>query len=182
MTSAESAEIFTREKYGNQVRQDGIMYLDHLRGIVTRLKSLGISDPDVIAAAWLADIINQTNTTFDELDKKFGSRIAVLVLALARDNSLPKDQKEKQYTKQLRDSPFEAKIIKLCDISTSLKGLKTAPWSKNRKVRQIKKEVHSLGLLKQDLTMARNQYPGIQGIINGINDTIISHGQRQFSF
>lgn len=180
MTLAESAEIFAKEKYGNATRADGIMYLDHLRGTVTRLKSLGVADQETIAAAWLTDIMNQNRITFDELDKRFGSKVAVLVLALSKDHNISKDQIEKQHTKQLRESPIEAKIIKLCDISTSLKNLKNSTWSKTRRTKQVKKEVHNLGIMKQDLSKAKDQYPGIQNIISGINEAILSYGQRPF--
>ena len=180
MTLVESAELFAKEKYGNTTRTDGVMHLDHLRGTVTRLKSLGVSDQETIAAAWMIDIMNQAGVTFDELDKRFGSKVAVLVLALAKDHGISKDQIEKQYTKQLRDSPVEVKLIKICDISTSLKDLKNSTWSKTRRTKQVKKEVHSLGIMKQDLSKAKDQYPGIQNIINGINDAISSYGQRPF--
>ena len=178
MQVTESAELFAKERYAGRMRADGILQLDHLRGMVTRLKSLGISNQDVLAAAWLYCIMNETSTTFDEIDKRFGSKIAVMVLSSFRNNSIPKDQIEKQYIKQLRESPIEIKILKLCDISTSLKDLKNAPWSKTRKTKQAKKELHYLGIIKQELSEAKSQYPGIQNIINGINETSAAYGQR----
>ena len=178
MQIIESAELFAKERYVGRTRNDNATYLDHLKGVVNRMKNIGITDPEVLAAAWLHGIIEETNTTFDEIDKRFGSRIAVLVLASHKDKNLPRDKIEKQYTKQLKESPIEAKIIELCDISTNLKDLKNSTWSKTKKTKQIKKNLYYLSTIKPELSSNKIQYPGIQNIINGINEVISTHGQR----
>ncbi len=178
MQIVESAELFAKERHTGKTRNDNIPYLDHLKGIVNRLKNLGIQNQEVIAAAWLYGIMEETNTTFDEVDKRFGSRISVLVLALHKDKNLPRNDMEKQYTKQLMESPIEAKIIRLCDISTSLKDLKNTAWSKNKKIKQVKKNLHYLNIIKSELSSNKSQYIGIQNIVNGINEVISVYGQR----
>ncbi|MFZ1076155.1 MAG: HD domain-containing protein [Nitrosotalea sp.] len=178
MQIIESAELFAKERHAGRIRNDNTPYLDHLKGMVNRLKNLGISDQEVLAAAWLHGIMEETNTTFDEIDKRFGSRIAVLVLASHKDKSLPRDQVEKQYIKQLKESPIEAKLIKLCDISTNLKDLKNATWSKTKKTKQVKKNLYYLNIIKLELSNNKTQYPEIQNIVNGINEVISTHGQR----
>jgi (p)ppGpp synthase/HD superfamily hydrolase len=178
MQIVESAELFAKEKHAGKTRNDNIPHLDHLKGMVNRLKNLGIQDQEVLAASWLYGIMEETNTTFGEVDKRFGSRIAVLVLALHKDKNLPRNDIEKQYAKQLRESPIEAKIIRLCDISTSLKDLKNTAWSKNKKIKQVKKNLYYLNIIKPELSNNKSQYTGIQNIMNGINEVISIHGQR----
>ncbi len=178
MQTVEAAESFVKEKYSSMRKGDDVFYLDHLKGVVTRLKNLGITDQEVLAAAWLHDIMNDIKVTFDEVDRRFGSRIAVLVLASFKDTNLPKDQIEKQYVKQLIESSLEVKLIKLCEISTCLKELKNASWSKTKKTRQVKKKLHYLNIIKPELSKIKNQYIGIKNIIDGINEVIVSHGQR----
>lgn len=178
MQIIESAESFAKERYVGRTRNDNTTYLDHLKGVVNRMKNIGITDHEVLAAAWLHGIIEETNTTFDEIDKRFGSRIAVLVLASHKDKNLSRDKIEKQYIKQLKESPIEAKIIELCDISTNLKDLKNSTWSKTKKTKQIKKNLYYLSTIKSELSSNKIQYPGIQNIINGINEVILTHGQR----
>jgi len=174
-----AAESFARDKHSGMIRSNGITpYFDHLQGVVNRLKNIGVSDEEVLAAAWLHDTIEDTNTTFDEIDQRFGSRIAVLVLSLSKDKRLPKDQREKQYVKQLKNSPLETKMIKLCDISSNLKDLKNAPWSRTKKTKEVKKKMYYLNVIKPDLIKNKLQIPGIQGIIDGINEVIGSYGQR----
>ena len=179
MQNLTAVESFVRDKHGKMTKSNGVIpYMDHLQGVVTRLKNIGVSDEEVLAAALLHDTIEDTNTTFDEIDQRFGSRVAVLVLSLSKDRRLPKDRREKQYVKQLKDSSLEAKLIKLCDISANLKDLKNAPWYKTKKIKEVKKKMYYLNVIKPDLIINKSQLPGIQSIIDGINEVIRSYGQR----
>lgn len=153
-------------------------YHEHLAAVVARLKNLGISDEDVISSSWLHDTINYTKTSFDEIDQRFGSKIAVLVLSISRDKSLPRAKQEEQYVKQLKEAPIEAKLIKLCDISASLRDLKNSSFSKTKKTKEVKKMTFYLNIIKSDLIKNKSQVPGIVSLINGINDMISIHGQR----
>lgn len=162
---------------------DGITpYYEHLAAVVARLKNLGISDDEVISSSWLHDILDYTETSFDELDQRFGSKVAVLVLSLSRDKSAPRVKQEEQYAKQLKEASFEAKLIKLCDISASLRDLKNSFFSKTRKTKEVKKMTFYLNIIKSDLIKNRSQVPGIVSLINGINDMISTYGQRPIVF
>ena len=133
------AKKFATEKHKNQKRKDGVTpFYDHLEGVVNRLKNLGISNQDVLSAAWLHDTIEDTNTTFDEINEIFGNIISVLVLSLTKDSKLPRKAREFQYIQQLKNSTIETKIIKFCDISGNLKDIANAPISKTQKNRQVK--------------------------------------------
>lgn len=176
------AKKFAQEKHKNQKRKDGItLYSDHLEGVVNRLKNLGVTDKDVLCAAWLHDIIENTDTTFDQISERFGREVAVIVLSLSKDQYIPKKNREIQYIDQLRESSFQSKIIKLCDISANLKDLANAPISKTQKNKQIKKILHYLRVIKNDISEKKSEYPKIQEIIDGINTICIKFNQTQIS-
>ena len=153
-------------------------YYEHLTAVVGRLKNLGIVDEDVISASWLHDTIDHTETSFDELDQRFGSKVAVLILSVSRDKSLPRVKQEAQYVKQLKGMSFEAKLIKLCDISASLRNLKNSSLSKTKKIKEAKKMAFYTNIIKSDLIKNKYQFPNIISLINGINDMISTYGQR----
>lgn len=183
MSKVQSAENFAKERHVNSIRIDlNISPQEHLASVVARLKNLGVSDEDVLSAAWLHDTINDTQTSFDEIDQRFGSRVAVLVLSISKDKSLSRSVQEEQYVKQLRESPLEAKLIKLCDISANLRDLKNSQFSKTRKTKEMKKRVYYLNVIKTDLVKNKDQVPGIAALVNGINDIIIQYGMRQVIF
>lgn len=183
MSRLQSAENFAKERHLGKTWMDGVSsYHEHLSAVVARLKNLGITDEDTISAAWLHDVIDNTQTSFDEIDQRFGSKVAVLVLSISKDKSLPRSRQEEQYVRQLRDAPLDAKLIKLCDISANLRDLKSAPFSKTRKTKEMKKSLYYLNVIKSDLVKNKTHVPGITSIINGINDAISSHGLRPVVF
>ena len=136
MSNFQSAENFAKERHSAITRKDGVTpYHEHLSGVIARLKNLGVTDEDVLCAAWLHDTIEDTNTTFDDIDKRFGSKVSVLVLALSKDKTQHKSKQEEQYVRQLREASFEAKLIKLCDISANLKDIKNMPHREQKRQR-----------------------------------------------
>jgi len=182
MPQKQSAENFVKERYLGMIKNDGMIHQEYLAAVVARLKNLGITDDEILSAAWLHDTIDNAKTSFDELDKRFSSRVAVLVLSISKDQSLPRSIQEEQYVKQLKESPLEAKIIKLCSISANLRDLKNSPFSKTRKTKEMKKKLYYLNMIKTDLIKNKAQTPGIVGLVNGINDTVISYGLRPIVF
>ncbi|MGI0066165.1 MAG: HD domain-containing protein [Nitrosotalea sp.] len=178
----QSAENFVKERYLGKIKNDGTIHQEYLASVVARLKNLGITDEEVLSAAWLHDIMDNAKTSFDELDKRFSSRITVLVLSISKDQSLPRSIQEEQYVKQLKESPLEAKLIKLCSISATLKDLKNSSFSKTRKTKEMKKRLYYLNVIKTDLIKNKTQTPGIIGLVNGINDIVISYGLRPIIF
>lgn len=173
------AKKFAQEKHKNQKRKDGVTpYSDHLEGVVNRLKNLGVTDKDVLCAAWLHDIIEDTDVTFDQINERFGREVAVIVLSLSKDQNILKKDREIQYINQLKDASFQTKLIKLCDISANLKDLANAPISKTQKNKQIKKILHYLRIIKNDIIENKSEYPKIQEIIDGINTICIKFNQK----
>jgi (p)ppGpp synthase/HD superfamily hydrolase len=160
-------------------RKNGtISYYEHLSGVVSRLKNLGVIDEDVLSAAWLLGIMEDTKIKFDEIDQRFGSKVAVLVMAISKDTSLLKAIQEEQYVKQLKDSSIHAKLIKLCDISTDLSELKNTLSSKTKKIKDAKKKMSYLNVIKNDLIRNKSQVPGVVNLINGINEVVLRYGLK----
>lgn len=179
MSKIQSAENFAKERHVSTIRIDAnISHYEHLSSVVARLKNLGVTDEDTISAAWLHDTINDTSTSFDELDQRFGSKVAVLVLSISRDRNLSRSVQEEQFVKQLKEAPIEAKLIKLCDISANLRDLKNSQFSKTRKSKEMKKRIYYLNVIKTDLAKNKDMIPGVVSLINGINDIISSQGLR----
>ena len=168
MTLLKNAELFAKSKHAGKLKKSGITYSKHLEEVVNRLKSLGVIDEEVLCTGWLHDILEDTDTSFDELFEKFGRRIAVLTLSLTKtkfvidtnDNStftltkkktLSKKQREKNYGIKLKESEVDAKIIKLCDISANLGNLKNQVISKTKKRRVLKELRYYLSIIEKDI-------------------------------
>jgi len=169
MTLLKNAELFAKSKHAGKLKKSGITYSKHLEEVVNRLKSLGVIDEEVLCTGWLHDILEDTDTSFDELFEKFGRRIAVLTLSLTKtkfvidtnDNStftltkkktLSKKQREKNYGIKLKESEIDAKIIKLCDISANLGNLKNQVISKTKKRKVLRELRYYLSIIQKDIT------------------------------
>jgi len=175
------AKKFAFEKHKNQKTRSGMLpYSHHLEGVVSRLKNLGISEKNILCAAWLHDIIEKTDVNFDQVNKIFGREIAVMVLSLTKDNNLSKKDRETQYIIQLKEATLQAKIIKLCDISANLKDITDSAISPTQKSKQIKKLIHYLRAVKNEIIENKSTYPKIQEIFDGVNIICIKFKQKPF--
>ena len=180
-TRIKNARDFAYQKHRNQKRNEDTPYTDHLEGVVFRLKNLGVTDTEVICAAWLHDVLEKTDATLDELIQRFGKETATLVLSLTKSKDIPKKDIEIQYIKQLRDAPIEAKIIKLCDISSNIKDLSTSTISKTQKNKQIRKILHYLKVIKNEISESKSEHPKIQDLVDGINTVAVKFKQQKIS-
>ena len=188
MTLLKNAELFAKSKHAGKLKKSGITYSKHLEEVVNRLKSLGVIDEEVLCTGWLHDILEDTDTSFDELFEKFGRRIAVLTLSLTKtkfvidtnDNStftltkkktLSKKQREKNYGIKLKESEVDAKIIKLCDISANLGNLKNQVISKTKKRRVLRELRYYLSIIQKDI-MEDSKYQNATILLETINQNL----------
>jgi len=185
MTILENAELFAKSKHAGKLKKSGTTYSNHLENVVSRLKSLGVIDEEVLCAGWLQDILEDTDTSFDELFEKFGRRIAVLTLSLTKtkfvidtdDDStlsltkkraIPEKQRQKEYAVKIKESEIDAKLIKLCDISANLGDLKKQIISKTKKRKILKKFRYYLLIIEKDL-IKNTEYPKAITLLEAIN-------------
>ena len=188
MTPLENAELFAKSKHAGKLNESGVSYSNHLENVVSRLKSLGVVDQDVLCAGWLQDILEHTDTSFDELFEKFGRRISTLILSLTKtklvidtsdDSTLSltkkrtvsKKQRQKEYGIKIKESEMDVKLIKLCDISTNLGNLKNQVISKTKKRRILKELRYYIIIIEKDL-MQNTRYPKAKILLENINENI----------
>ena len=188
MTPLENAELFAKLKHAGKLNESGVSYSNHLENVVSRLKSLGVVDQDVLCAGWLQDILEYTDTSFDELFEKFGRRISTLILSLTKtklvidtsdDSTLSltkkrtvsKKQRQKEYGIKIKESEIDVKLIKLCDISTNLGNLKNQVISKTKKRRILKELRYYTVIIEKDL-IQNTRYPKANTLLETINENI----------
>ena len=188
MTPLENAELFAKLKHAGKLNESGVSYSNHLENVVSRLKSLGVVDQDVLCAGWLQDILEYTDTSFDELFEKFGRKISTLILSLTKtklvidtsDDStlsltkkrtISKKQRQKEYGIKIKESEIDVKLIKLCDISTNLGNLKNQVISKTKKRRILKELRYYTVIIEKDL-IQNTRYPKANTLLETINENI----------
>ena len=86
-----------------------------------------------VQVALLHDTLEDTSTTFEELETKFGVEIAKGVLALTKNEKLPKEEQIKDCLKRIKLLQSEVWAVKLADRITNLQP-PPPHWSKERKI------------------------------------------------
>ena len=133
------AAQFAAQKHEGQIRKgrDECPYIDHLKSVARVIAEVGgIEDPQIIAAAWLHDTLEDTETTPEELEATFGKRVCRLVEAVSDDKTLPKTERKQQQVKHAPKLSPDAVLIKLGDkISNIIDVTHTPPahWTLERR-------------------------------------------------
>jgi guanosine-3',5'-bis(diphosphate) 3'-pyrophosphohydrolase len=114
---SEAAELAARRHNGMARKGRGSEpYINHLAEVANLLSAATDgADAELVAAGWLHDTIEDTETTRDELAQKFSDRVAALVVECTDDMSLPKPERRRR---QVVDGPHKsagAKLIKIAD-------------------------------------------------------------------
>ncbi len=113
---------FAAWKHTHQVRKDGkTPYISHPFRVMTQLAvGLGITDPEILAAAVLHDTIEDTTADYDDLYHKFGKRVADMVAILTKDKRRFDTDREDEYFALLEKAPAGVKLIKMSDTLDNL--------------------------------------------------------------
>ncbi|MCK1383920.1 HD domain-containing protein [Bradyrhizobium sp. 21] len=109
-------------------------YVNHLAEVANLLATATDgADAELVAAGWLHDTIEDTDTTREELAQRFSERVASLVAECTDDMNLPKAERRRR---QVMDAPKKsagAKLIKIADkISNIGARIQTDPSAEER--------------------------------------------------
>ncbi|SAK48027.1 metal dependent phosphohydrolase [Caballeronia fortuita] len=133
------AIAFAADKHRDQRRKDANAspYINHPIALANVLANEGgIDDERVLIAAILHDTIEDTDTTYDELEQCFGEEIARIVVEVTDDKSLPKEERKRAQIEHAAHISHRAKLVKLADKICNLRDILVTPpstWSDERK-------------------------------------------------
>ncbi len=121
---SEAAELAARRHNGMARKGRGNEpYINHLAEVANLLAAVTDgADAELVAAGWLHDTIEDTETTREELAQKFSARVADLVVEVTDDMLLPKPVRRER---QIADAPHKspgAKLIKIADKISNIRA------------------------------------------------------------
>ncbi len=121
-----------------QMRSSGEKYITHPLSVASILLDYCM-DTDTICAALLHDVVEDTDTTLDEIKKQFGEDVALLVDGVTKIGQVPLNTKEEQHAENIRkilmamSKDIRVIIIKLADRLHNMRTLYARPPHKQRK-------------------------------------------------
>ena len=143
ITAKEVQEIcsgveFAAEKHRLQTRKDAekTPYISHPIGVAYNLMNVGeVRDAAIVIGALLHDTVEDTQTTFDEIEGKFGKQVAGYVREVTDDKSLATEARKRLQVISAAHKSKGAAQIKLADKLFNLNDLFNNPpndWTQMR--------------------------------------------------
>ncbi|MDD6081353.1 MAG: bifunctional (p)ppGpp synthetase/guanosine-3',5'-bis(diphosphate) 3'-pyrophosphohydrolase [Oscillospiraceae bacterium] len=138
MSKIISAYEFADKAHEGQKRTSGEPYIVHPVSVAFILLELGM-DTDTICAAMLHDVVEDTDTTLEEIQKRFGQDVAMLVDGVTKLSKAPIFNQDEQLAENVRkillamSQDIRVMLIKLCDRLHNMRTLGCRPGFKQRK-------------------------------------------------
>ncbi|MCA9189196.1 MAG: bifunctional (p)ppGpp synthetase/guanosine-3',5'-bis(diphosphate) 3'-pyrophosphohydrolase [Planctomycetales bacterium] len=133
-----AAAHFAASKHTQQRRKNDAAtpYINHPIEVAEHLSRVGgVTDEDVLIAALLHDTVEDTDTTCEEIEQRFGPRTASIVMECNDDKSLPKSERKRLQVVTAAKKSDAAKLVKIADKTCNLRSLLADPptdWNLDR--------------------------------------------------
>lgn len=127
---------FAAAHHGDQRRPGGAPYMEHpLEALEVLVRGARVTDPDILCAAVLHDVVEDTGGTLEEISAAFGPRVAELVGWVTIPEPGPGQDKasvKEEYLRGLRRAPHDAILVKLADRASNAQTLGNLPQARQR--------------------------------------------------
>ncbi len=105
-------------------------YINHLAEVALLLtQATGGQDATLVAAGWLHDTLEDTDTEREELETLFGPAVASLVAEVTDDKSLLKAERKRLQVETAPRKSAQARLLKIADKTSNLRAIASSPPS-----------------------------------------------------
>ena len=143
----EKAYLFAYEMHKNQYRKSGEAYIFHPLCVTQKLSSLHVG-PNTLIAGLLHDVVEDTDTTVEDLKNMFNEDVAQIVDGVTKVTKLQFASLEKQqvsnHQKMLLAMAKDIRVIvvKLCDRLHNMRTLDFMPVEKQVRIAKETLEIY----------------------------------------
>ena len=135
------AAAFAAEQHRFQRRNgfDALPYINHLIKVALVLMEAGETDMNLLVAAILHDLVEDTETTHGDLTARFGKKVADIVIEVTDDMTLPYSERKRLQLERSISLSEEAKKIRIADKLCNIRDIISYPldWTPERKMAYI---------------------------------------------
>jgi len=134
---------FASEKHKFQCRKGeaSVPYINHPIQVARVLSEVGgEDDTNLLVSAILHDTIEDTKTSENEIEKRFGSEVLSIVKEVSDDKNLSKAERKQAQIDTASSLSMSAKKLKLADKISNVRDMTLDPparWTAERKLRYI---------------------------------------------
>jgi GTP pyrophosphokinase len=144
----ERAYRYSERAHAGQKRHSGEDYITHCVEVARILAGLQL-DTVTVASGLIHDVLEDTDTTFEALEKEFGREMATIVDGVTKIGSLPLNSLEERqvenYRKLLLSIAKDVRVIliKLADRLHNMRTLEHLPEQKRRRIAQETRDLYA---------------------------------------
>lgn len=137
------ALTFAADKHTTQRRKDAEQspYINHPIAVAATLAEAGsVTDETLLVAAVLHDTVEDTHTSFADLEGCFGADVAGLVREVTDDKSLPRAERRARQVEHAARATPRAKQLKIADKICNIRDVTDTPphdWSAARRAEYL---------------------------------------------
>jgi guanosine-3',5'-bis(diphosphate) 3'-pyrophosphohydrolase len=132
------AAVYAAEKHVYQRRKgfNQVPYINHPLKVSQLLSQCGETDENLLIAAILHDVIEDTDATREEISAEFGNEVGDLVLEVTDDKELPYAIRKELQVKGAPTLSEKAKKLKIADKICNIRDILNYPldWSTERRL------------------------------------------------
>jgi len=127
---------FAVRYHGDQTRPTGAPYAEHLlEALEVLVRGAGVTDPGILQAAVLHDVVEDTPCSIDDVRRAFGARVAEMVAWVTKPEpaaGIDRKTAKEAYLSRLQDAPDDAVLVKLADRVSNVQTLRNLRLPKQR--------------------------------------------------
>ncbi len=132
------ASVYAAEKHKYQRRKgfNQVPYINHPLKVALTLCECDETEENILIAAILHDVIEDTDASYEEITREFNKEIADLVIEVTDDKELPYAIRKELQVKGAPSLSEGAKKIKIADKICNIRDIVNYPldWSTERKL------------------------------------------------
>lgn len=166
---------FVIENHSDQVYADIHPYVIHLFDVMMVLIEFGVDTPDILTAALLHDVIEDTPCNYHDVKEHFGQGIAEIVYAVT--DELGKNRRERKKKTMPKLNGFtEAQLVKIADWISNVRQC----YRNSHKMYQMyKKDYEEFSKFKEQVPAAGLYEENLKHMWDEL-DNLLSMSEKEF--
>jgi len=139
---------FSEKAHGGQLRESGVLYIDHCHNVALILAEMHL-DSATIAAALMHDVVEDTDVKLEKIKDKFGDEIASLIDGVTKLGLVEFKSREEQQIEYFRKmllsmaKDIRVILIKLADRLNNMQTLEHLNIEKRKRIAAETRDVYA---------------------------------------